>query len=156
MKLEFKRPSVENVPLTMLLSDYLHPTLCDMANLLEGSIRHLQMASEMLLYRYSAEAIQRRWDVHFIGETSMYNYAMFAAAARSSRAYCNGMLHSTHETVAAAALIDPVSRAIEEKVLDIKHDRSGPSEELKQICDVVIEKHSSRRPFSPLHKELKQ
>lgn len=151
MKCEFKSPPVDHVPLTLLLSEYLHPTLCDMANSLEQSIKRLQMACEMLLYRYSAEAIQRKWDVHFIGETLMYNYAMFAAAARSSRAYCNGMRYSAHETVAAAALIDPISRSIEEKVLDIKHDRSGPSDELQQISDLAIERHRSRRLCVPLH-----
>lgn len=151
VKMDFKSPTVEYVPLTMLLSDFLHPTLCEMANCLEGSIKHLQMASEMLLYRYAAEAIQRRSDVHFIGETLMYNYAMFAAAARSSRAYCNGMRYSAHETVAAAALIDPTARSIEAKVLDIKHDRTGPSDELKQVCDVTIEKYKSRRSFIPLY-----
>lgn len=118
----------------------------DMSNALEESIIRVKMAGEMLLHRYSAEAIERRWDVNFIGEALMYNYAMFAAAGRSSRAYCNGMRYSAHETVAAAALIDPTSRWIANKVLEIKHDSTTPSDELNQISDLAVEKCKSGVP----------
>lgn len=145
---QFTSPSVENVKNEIELSDYLHPTLMDMSNALEESIIRVKMAGEMLLHRYSAEAIQRRWDVNFIGEAMMYNYAMFAAAGRSSRAYCNGMRYSTHETVAAAALIDPTSRWITDKVLDIKHDRTTPSNEINQISELAEDKYKNGEPIN--------
>lgn len=138
-----------------MLNEFLHPSHEEMANEIEQSIKRMQMAGEMLLYRHSAEAIQQRWDVHFIGETLMYNYAMFAAAARSSRAYCNGMRYSTEEVMAAAALVEPVARSIEYYAVDIKFDRTGPSEHLKKIIDSTAERHQIRRNFIPMHSLVK-
>lgn len=132
-KLHLAEPTVECIDKSMRLGDYLHPTLKKRAELLEYSIIRLRMATEMLLHRYSENVMQRPWDVTTLGEISMYNYAMFSNLGRSSRAYCIGLRYSVNETVASAALVDRIERVIERKVLDIKHNRTGFNEELKNI-----------------------
>lgn len=142
----------------LMLNEFLHPTHEQMSNWIEQSIRRMQMVCEMLLYRHSTEAIQRRWDVHFIGDALMYNYAMFAAAARSSRAYCEGMRYAAEEVMAAEALIEPVTRAIKNYAVDVKFDRTGPSEHMQKLSHLFViaaERHTSRRNIVPMFSLMK-
>lgn len=140
VKFRLAEPTVEYMEANMRLGDYLHPSLKERSEFLEYSIVRQRMATEMLLHHYSVKVMQRQWDVTTLGEILMYNYAMFSNLARSSRAYCIGLQYSVNETVAAAALNDRIVFLIGHLVLDIKHNRTGFDEGLKNMDDFLKNK----------------
>lgn len=136
--------TVEDLEPLHLLGDYLHPTLIEMANELEFSIRRLQYSSEMLLSRYGENAFDRQIEIEALGEAAMQNFAMFAGLARASRGYCIGLRYSAYETLAAGCLVQAFSPIIEKMALNIKHNRNGLQDAQKLVVESLLKQHKSQ------------
>lgn len=116
----FKMNPIDSPKQTMNLNFNLHPSCDAAAQWLEYSIIRLQSGTEMLLTRHGPQIIDFQIEILRLSEAATLCYAMFAAVARASRAYCIGLQHADYEMLTASAFCLDASERVKSIVLDIQ------------------------------------
>jgi acyl-CoA dehydrogenase family member 9 len=115
----FSGKNIDDPKATLNLNYNLHPSLDPAAQSLEYSTIRLQIATETLLSRYGAGVVDKTAEVTRLTDAVVLLYAMYAATARASRAYCIGLRNADYEMLLANTFCLDNAKQIWQLVKDI-------------------------------------